>query len=42
MRKRFNLFYIFSEEKQKKQMSKEKGAEIWKNIEKLFQVLTRR
>ena len=39
MKKRFNLYYLFLEEKEQLKLSKEKSAEIWKIIEAFFHSL---
>ena len=36
MKKRFNLYHLFLEEKEQLKLSKEKSAEIWKIIEAFF------
>ena len=41
MVKRFNLYYLFSEEKEQLKLSKEKSAEIWKIIEEFFHAVKR-
>lgn len=39
MKKRFNLYYLFLEEKEQLKLSKEKSAEIWNIINAFFQAL---
>lgn len=39
MKKRFNLYYLFLEEKEQLKMTKEKSAEIWMIIEAFFHAL---
>ena len=39
MKKRFNLYYLFLEEKEQLKLSKEKSAEIWKVIEAFFRAV---
>jgi hypothetical protein len=41
MKKRFNLYYLFLEEKEQLKLSKEKSAEIWKIIEAFFHTVKR-
>ena len=41
MVKRFNLYYLFLEEKEPLKLSKEKSAEIWKIIEAFFHAVKR-
>ena len=36
LKKRFNLYYLFSEEKARMKMSREKHMEIWKVLEAFF------
>ena len=40
LRKHFNLYYIFQEDKERFKMSREKSLEIWRMIEKLFCTLS--
>ena len=39
--KRFNLYYLFLEEKEQLKLSKEKSAEIWQIIEAFFHAVKR-
>ena len=39
MKKRFNLYYLFQEEKEQLKLSKEKSSEIWEIINAFFQAL---
>ena len=39
MKKHFNLYYLFLEEKEQQKLSKEKSAEIWSIIEAFFHAL---
>lgn len=39
MKKRFNLYHLFLEEKEQMKLSKEKSAEIWRVIEAFFHAL---
>lgn len=39
MKKRFNLYYLFLEEKEQMKLSKEKSVEIWTIIEAFFHAL---
>jgi hypothetical protein len=39
MKKRFNLYYLFFEEKEQLKLSKEKSLEIWLIIETFFHAL---
>lgn len=39
MKKRFNLYYLFLEEKEQLKLSKEKSAEIWTIVEAFFHAL---
>lgn len=41
MKKRFNLYYLFLEEKEQLKLSKEKSAEIFMLIEAFFHALKR-
>ena len=41
MKKRFNLYYLFLEEKEQLKLSKEKSMEIWKIIEAFFHAVKR-
>ena len=41
MKKRFNLYYLFQEEKEQLKLSKEKSAEIWEIINAFFQALSK-
>ena len=41
MKKHFNLYYLFLEEKEQQKLSKEKSAEIWSIIEAFFHAVKR-
>ena len=42
MRKHYNLFYIFQDDKAQSKLSREKSVIIWKTIEKRFPALASR